>query len=146
VIAGCIALIVAATAGAGLSVHNASTTQLHAVAPSYRLAAKSSMIGQPDPVTAQRLAVGAWSVFPSLVTASADWIECKSAELAGHTVLLGATMLPETALGLGIAAGHAQRTRWPENIWPLVYRTATDSLVLPHLNLGTAAFRDRDGG
>ena len=86
-----------------------------------------------------------WHAIPSLAAAAADWIEQKSAELAGHTVLLGATMLPETALGLGITAGRAQRTRWPENIWPLVYRTATDSLVVPNLNLGTAALRDLDG-
>jgi hypothetical protein len=81
-----------------------------------------------------------WHAIPSLVAASADWIESKSDELAGSAVLLGATMLPETALGLGITAGHAQRTRWPKNMWPLVYRTATDSLVVPHLNLGTAAW------
>jgi hypothetical protein len=87
-----------------------------------------------------------WHAIPSLVTASANWIECKSAELAGHTMLLGATMLPETALGLGITAGHAQSTRWPQNLWPLIYRTATDSLVVPHLNLGAAAFRDGGGG
>jgi hypothetical protein len=87
-----------------------------------------------------------WQAIPSLVIASADWIERKSAELAGHTVLLGATMLPETALGLGITAGHVQRTRWPENLWPLVYRTATDSMVVPRLNLGTAALHDLDGG
>ena len=86
-----------------------------------------------------------WHAIPSLAAAAADWIEQKSAELAGHTVLLGATMLPETALGLGITACRAQRTRWPENIWPLVYRTATDSLVVPHLNLGTASLRDLDG-
>jgi len=87
-----------------------------------------------------------WHAIPSLAAASADWIEQKSAELAGHTLLLGTTMLPETALGLGIAVGRAQRTRWPEEIWPLVYRTATDSLVVPHLNLGTAALRDQGSG
>ena len=88
-----------------------------------------------------------WRAVPSLVTASADWIERKSAELAGHTLLLGATMLPETALGLGITAGHPQRrTRWPENMWPLVYQTAADALVVPRLNLGQAALRERDGG
>ena len=86
-----------------------------------------------------------WHAIPSLAAAAADWIEQKSAKLAGHTVLLGATMLPETALGLGITAGRAQRARWPENIWPLVYRPATDSLVVPHLNLGTASIRDLDG-
>jgi hypothetical protein len=35
---------------------------------------------------------------PSLVTASADWIERKSAEFADHTVLLGTTMPPEAAI------------------------------------------------
>jgi hypothetical protein len=80
-----------------------------------------------------------WHAIPSLVAVATDWIERKSVELAGHTLLLGATMPPETALGLGITIGHVQRTRWPENIWPLVHHAATDSLVVPHLNLGTAA-------
>ena len=79
-----------------------------------------------------------WDAIPSLVAASADWIERKSADLEGHTLLLGAAMLPEAALGLGITAGHAHRTRWPENIWPLVYQPGADSLVVPDLNLGTA--------
>jgi len=83
-----------------------------------------------------------WPAIPSLAAASADWIERKSAELPGHTLLLGTVMLPEAALGLGIYAGHPQRTRWPENLWPLVYRPATNSLVVPYLNLGTAALRD----
>lgn len=83
-----------------------------------------------------------WHAVPSLVTASADWIERKSAELGARRVLLGTTMLPETALGLGIIAGQPQRTRWPQNMWPLVYRRATDSLVVPNLNLGAAALRD----
>lgn len=85
-----------------------------------------------------------WHAVPSLVEASADWIERKSAALAGHTLLLGTIMPPEAALGLGIIAGHPQRTRWPENIWPLVYRPATRSLVVPDLNLGRAGLRDRD--
>lgn len=87
-----------------------------------------------------------WHAIPSLAAASADWIERKSAELPGHTLLLGTTMLPEAALGLGIHAGRPQRTRWPENLWPLVYRPATNSLVMPHLNLGTTALRDPDSG
>jgi hypothetical protein len=82
-----------------------------------------------------------WYAYPWLVSAFADWIERKSAELTGHTLLLGATMPQEAALGLGISAGHPQRTRWPEHMWPLVYRTATDSLVVPQLNLGSAALR-----
>jgi hypothetical protein len=86
-----------------------------------------------------------WHVIPSLVADSANWIECKSAKLADHTLLLGTTMPPEAALGLGILAGHARRTRWPDNIWPLVYQPATDSLVVPNLNLGRAGFHDRHG-
>jgi hypothetical protein len=85
-----------------------------------------------------------WPAVPWLVTASADWIESKSDELAGDTLLLGAIMPPETALGLGIIVGHAQRrTLWPENMWPIVYQTAADALVVPHLNLGRAALRER---
>jgi hypothetical protein len=87
-----------------------------------------------------------WSAIPSLAAASADWIERKSAELRDHTLLLGTVMPPEAALGLGIDAGQPQRTRWPENLWPIVYRPATDSLVVPHLNLGTAALRDPGSG
>lgn len=87
-----------------------------------------------------------WEAIPSLVATTAEWIERKSAELAGHTVLLGATMLPETALGLGITAGQVHRTRWPEFLWPLVYQPDTDSLVVPRLNLGRAALRDPDEG
>jgi len=87
-----------------------------------------------------------WHAIPSLTAAATDWIERKSAELAGHTLLLGAIIPPETALGLGISAGRAKRTQWPQDMWPLAYHTATDSLVVPHLNLGTAALRDPEAG
>jgi hypothetical protein len=86
-----------------------------------------------------------WEAVPSLVEACADWIELKTAELEGDTLLLGTTMLPETALGLGIVAGQVQRTGWPENLWPLVYHRDANALVIPRLNLGTAALRDPDG-
>jgi len=80
-----------------------------------------------------------WPAVPSLVAACADWIERKAADLDGrHTLLLGTVMPPETALGLGITAGQVRRTGWPENLWPLVYHASTDTLVVPHLNLGTA--------
>jgi hypothetical protein len=84
-----------------------------------------------------------WDAVPSLVAACADWIERKAAELPGHTLLLGTTMPPEVALGLGITAGQVHRTGWPENLWPLVYRPDTGTLVLPYLNLGTAALRGK---
>jgi len=82
-----------------------------------------------------------WQAIPSLVAAVIDWTERKAAELADHTLLFGAIMPPEVALGLGISAGRAERTRWPRNMWPLVYQTATSSLVVPHLNLGSAELR-----
>lgn len=97
-----------------------------------------------------------WAAIPSLVVAAANWIERQAADLAGHTVLLGTTMPPEAALGLGIVAGQIQRTRWPENMWPLIYQQGRSSLavpsgqqdpgslVVPRLNLGRAALRDRN--
>jgi hypothetical protein len=84
-----------------------------------------------------------WSVFPSLVSACTDWIERKAADLEGHTLLLAGIMPQETALGLGIAAGQPRRTGWPTNIWPIVYAGSGDNLVIPRLNLGTAALRNR---
>jgi hypothetical protein len=80
-----------------------------------------------------------WPAIPSLVAAAADWVERKSAELAGHTLLLGAIMPPEAALGLGITAGHTQRTQWPQDMWPLVYQAPKVPLVVPYLNLGKTA-------
>lgn len=87
-----------------------------------------------------------WHAVPSLVAVATDWIERKSAELAGHTLLLGAIMTPEAALGLGITVGQARHSGWPPNVWPLVYQAATDSLVVPRLNLGTAELRDPGAG
>lgn len=87
-----------------------------------------------------------WRAIPSLVAASAEFIERKAAELPGHTLLLGAAMPPEAALGLGILAGQVSRTGWPEIMWPLVYRASARSLVVPRLNLGVSALRDADDG
>lgn len=85
-----------------------------------------------------------WPAIPSLIVACANWIERKTADLDGHTLLLGAVMTPETALGLGIMVGQTRRTGWPKNMWPLVYRADTDALVVPRLNLGTAYRRAED--
>jgi hypothetical protein len=80
-----------------------------------------------------------WPDIPALAIAAADWIERKaaSAELAGHTLLLGAVMPQETGLGLGICAGQASRTHWPEHLWPLLYQRG-EPYVVPRLDLGTA--------
>ena len=73
VIAGLIALTMTAIAAAGIAVHNAadatvqaaSATRQHAIALSRQLAAQSLTIDPTDPVTARRLAVAAWRVFPT---------------------------------------------------------------------------------
>ena len=66
VISGLLALTVAAISAAGIAIHNASSTsRQHAIALSRQLAAESLVIAPADPVTARRLAVAAWRVFPT---------------------------------------------------------------------------------
>jgi hypothetical protein len=65
-IAGLLALTVAAIAAAGIAVHNAgNATHQHIIALSRQIAAESLSIDSSDPVTARRLAVAAWRVFPT---------------------------------------------------------------------------------
>ena len=72
VIAGLLALTVAAVTGAGIALHNAgNATHQHAIALSRQLAAESLSIDSTDPVTARRLAVAAWHVFPTSQASSA---------------------------------------------------------------------------
>ena len=66
VIAGLLALTLTALTAAGIAVHNAaSTSHQHAIALSRQLAAESLNIDGTHPVTARRLAVAAWAVFPT---------------------------------------------------------------------------------
>ena len=66
-IAGLLALTLTAVTAAGIAVHNAANAQpgKHAIALSRQLAAESLNIDPADPVTARRLAVAAWRVFPT---------------------------------------------------------------------------------
>ena len=72
-IAGLLALTLTAITAAGIAVHNAANatrqaanaTRQHAIALSRQLAAESLTIDPADPVTARRLAVAAWRVFPT---------------------------------------------------------------------------------
>jgi WD40 repeat protein/transcriptional regulator with XRE-family HTH domain len=65
-IAGLLALTVAAISAAGIAVHNAATTsRQHAIALSRQLAAESIALAPADPLTARRLAVAAWRVLPT---------------------------------------------------------------------------------
>ena len=81
-----------------------------------------------------------WACYPSLVREVSGWLGRQTASLDGHTVLLGAVMPPEVALGLGIDAGQGSGVGWPQHLWPIVYGTVreTGALVVAHLNLGTA--------
>jgi WD40 repeat protein/transcriptional regulator with XRE-family HTH domain len=66
VIAGLLALTLTALTAAGVAVHNAaSASHQHATALSRQLAAESLNIDGTNPVTARRLAVAAWAVFPT---------------------------------------------------------------------------------
>jgi WD40 repeat protein len=66
VIAGLLALTLTAITAAGIAVHNAANaTRQHALALSRQLAAESLNLDPTDPVTARRLAVAAWRVFPT---------------------------------------------------------------------------------
>ena len=79
VIAGLLALTLVAVTAAGIAVHNAATAarnaasarHQHAIALSRQLAAESLNIDSTDRVTARRLAVAAWAVFPTSQAASA---------------------------------------------------------------------------
>lgn len=67
-------------------------------------------------------------------------IEKKNAELAGHTLLPGTRMPREVAFGLGICAGReAHRSHWPDQLWPAHYDVRTRRVIVPNLDLGTAA-------
>jgi len=73
VIAGLLALTLAAVTAAGIAVHNvataarnaASARHQHAIALSRQLAAESLNIDDTNRVTARRLAVAAWAVYPT---------------------------------------------------------------------------------
>ena len=72
VIAGLLALTLTAVTAAGIAVRNAANaSHQHAIALSRQLAAESLNIDGTDPVTARRLAVAAWAVFPTGQAASA---------------------------------------------------------------------------
>jgi hypothetical protein len=81
-----------------------------------------------------------WQDFPALAAEAAAWIERKTKELPGRTLLLGTVMPQEAGLGLGILAGQeSRRTAWPRHLWPIVREPARGELVVPHLDLGAAS-------
>jgi hypothetical protein len=82
----------------------------------------------------------AWNVYPALAAEAAAWIEKKSEQLAGHTLLLGTLMPQEISLALGILAGQPERrSRWPVHVWPIIAEPVNYDLVIPHMDLGSAS-------
>ncbi len=66
VIAGLLVLTLTALTLTGIAVHNAASARhQHAIALSRQLAAESLNVDGTNPVTARRLAVAAWAVFPT---------------------------------------------------------------------------------
>jgi WD40 repeat protein/transcriptional regulator with XRE-family HTH domain len=71
-IAGLLALTLAALAAAGIAISNAvNATRQHAIALSRQLAAESLNIDATDPVTARQLATAAWQISPTSQAGSA---------------------------------------------------------------------------
>lgn len=81
----------------------------------------------------------AWEASPYLVNEAVAWIMKKAEELRGHTLLLATVMPNDIAVGIGIVAGLPACDGWPEDLWPIVYRNATRTPVVPRLNLGRSA-------
>lgn len=85
----------------------------------------------------------AWDDFPFLVEKAVTWIQAKTAELHGHTLLLGTAMPNEVALGIGLTAGRESCVGWPKTLWPVVYRKPAETLIVPRLDLGSNGVRAR---
>ncbi|MGH3252493.1 MAG: hypothetical protein ACRDOI_40635 [Trebonia sp.] len=89
-----------------------------------------------------------WEQFPALAAGAATWIEGKAKELDGHNLLLAALLPQEAGLGLGLLAGQeSRRAAWPARLRPIILEPASRALVIPGLELGTAALDPaRHGG
>jgi hypothetical protein len=87
-----------------------------------------------------------WKQFPALAAEAALWVERKAKELDGRNLLLG-TLLPQE-VGLGVLAGQeSRRATWPAHLRPVILESASHALVIPVLELGTAALDPSlDGG
>lgn len=77
-----------------------------------------------------------WEDFPFLAATATAWIQEKAKELPHSTLLLGATMPNEVALGIGISSGRPESDNWPATVWPVIYQQPTHALVVPRLDLG----------
>lgn len=75
-----------------------------------------------------------WQDYPQIVAAAAQWIADQAAAAPGATILLGAQLPQEVAVGLGIRS--ARQPGWPRELWPLVHSVSDGAFTVPQLNLG----------
>jgi hypothetical protein len=75
-----------------------------------------------------------WQDYPQIVAAAAQWIADQAAAAPGATILLGAQLPQEVAVGLGIRS--ARQPGWPRELWPLVHSASNGGFTVPRLNLG----------
>ena len=80
-----------------------------------------------------------WLAYPSLVAEISSWVRCQAAKLPDRLLLLGTIVPSEVALGLGIDSVQISKSDWPANLWPILHQPGSGALVIPRLNLGTAA-------
>lgn len=83
----------------------------------------------------------AWTDYPAIVNAAAEWIHAQTTTRPETLILLGSVMPQEVNAGLGVCIAR-NPTGWPTNIWPIVvprtHNTVRDP-VTPPLNLGTSS-------
>ncbi|WJK39247.1 hypothetical protein O7608_22635 [Solwaraspora sp. WMMA2056] len=75
-----------------------------------------------------------WQDYPQIVATAAQWIAEQAASAPGATILLGAQVPQEVAVGLGVRS--ARQAGWPRELWPLVHSVGNGTFTVPRLNLG----------
>ncbi|GAA1033672.1 hypothetical protein GCM10009557_36160 [Virgisporangium ochraceum] len=74
-----------------------------------------------------------WVEFPAVVASAAAWIRDRADVADGSSLLLGALLPQEVAVGIGIVA--ARTPNWPAHLWPMMHDPAR-GLVVVRLDLG----------
>ena len=115
VIGGLLAPTLTALTAAGIAVHNATNaTREHAIALSRQLAAESLSLDPGNPVTARRLAVAAWRVYPTSQASAAMTTLIEEQQQNGDLPVAPSGSAPDGSLNgvYGVAFSPAA-TCWP---------------------------------